>query len=246
VKIHELQVSEVPHDGNETLKPLYIHLHIPTSGGRSFDNTVENAGWKLQPPPGGYKVHDWTSEDAAFLIKACDDDTIDMISGHVSFKEIEPILQSGTCNRPTRIITVLREPVQHGESWLKHQCSDDAFSSFRHRKHNFNVLQNIENRMAYQLGDFSKLDRRSQKTSDVLERAKETLDSSFFVFFLDKYENDFDAFSKEVGLKDVKLPHVESHKNPRTLNASDEEEINKLNALDIELYKWARGRFARI
>lgn len=238
----------LPAAAEEQSQPLYIFMHIPVAGGRSVSGALRRTlggVTELRGGPGpGSSSSDWTKEVADGFSEACSNSHVHMIAGHVSLKEVEPFLRD--CKRPTRIVAIMRNPMERSRSWLLHQTKTTELNAFKERKHSVEERTNIANRMTYQLGDFARLEKRSINGADVLNRAKDTLSKAFFVLFTESLDTDFEAFSKKAGLKHVSLPHVDSdhQKKKAELTTDDEEVVKTMNTLDFELYDWAKKQFA--
>jgi hypothetical protein len=203
-----------------------------------------------------------TNEDTLKL------DSYQVIAGHISYSDLVRFPDR-------RWITVLRDPVDRCLSvyafWrqfnehplipldeirnennafeatsLARQLPVEEFFNCKHP----HVLQNISNRMVWQLGAHAVFERRQDfSETEALKSAMRTLKHCDFVGDFSSLDDDISHLLTHLNRsREIRLPKLNVTKSPvRKFQISREllEQISALNVLDNELYNWAkcnRGR----
>ena len=136
---------------------------------------------------------------------------------------------------PVRYATVLREPVGRSLSHFRAYLLQKAQRGFTVDLDQFlanDTWSSIQTRMLSGLP--------GPPTAASLERAKRNLETFEVVGFFD----DLDAFARRIDLP-VPLPHIDNAGPAPRADPTPEqlERVKARNALDTELYEWAKARF---
>lgn len=240
---HEMMHSQLPRElaavraEEPTWGELRVFLHVPTSGGRTLSDLAND----VVPTWGTGLRTDFGEGDLEDLKKACEWPTFDVfMHGHLSMNDVLKFGDKPCGRRKTKFVVVVREPVGRTTSWLVHEAPQwlyDEFKGGRDRMSDF-LLQEIENRLTYQVSDDAVYSRRDRNESRVLAKAKDVL-------FLNTvlYLDDIDTWMPDVGKcsgrrsKHVKSRHLQ---DARALDAADRANVAALNALDTALFAWIK------
>jgi hypothetical protein len=235
----------------------YVFLHIPKTAGTSARSVFADllSPKLVSPHFGAAKI---SSEQALELAQ------YRLISGHISWIDIERRFPK------RKILTFLRDPIDRCVSWyhftralplekvipldritntndpkeaisLAKQLDFETFLSSQHP----HVLQNLENRQTWQLGAHADVELRAGNGERVLEAAKRNLQRIDAVGFSEFFSEDLRRMVEGLGMGTVASVPRENATGvrPRTADLAPaiKSKLEALNALDIELYRYARG-----
>ncbi len=222
----------------------FVHIHIGKTAGTSLRNMLEQAygGGHCSPP---FIQNYMTLEESNYY------SGFRIVSGHIS--RADQLKWFGD----RRVLTVLREPIDRGLSFLYYvkslkpegaQVAIDA-----HRMSTLELIEtagaqeNLHNTMVRQLGGHM-LDK-PDCLPELLERAKETLRSAAWVGTYSTLNEDLGRLAAQFGLeiamrRDNVTPQRATYdtEDPRVLNR-----LYELNGYDMQLWNWllterAQGR----
>ncbi len=245
--------------------PLLLFLHVPKTGGTTLNSLVyANLARGLDPdeiqerswvtelvtyvPEGIYHVHDGFAEgvteaEATSIQRHISADTAAAVLGHFpfGFHRIFP--------RPSRYITILREPVDRLVSLYFHlvRFQQDAYGvcSRRLSAAAFGSDLAVAND---QVRRVSGLEPSDTSPSSALAQAQRNVRKHFaLVGVTERFDELVMLLKRRLDWQKVcYLPRqVNSRRDTHRLLPGEREAIARANALDIELYEYARDLFER-
>ena len=197
-------------------------LHLPRTGGGS----LESALLDLHGGEAAFKIKTIVVDET---LARTVPDTARIIFGHMNY--------GLHVHRPVRYATVLRDPVERIASHFR-------LREIQTRRHGQPVpsLQEFLEEPLWQnmvTGMLAGTYRAFMPSDWHLALAKRRLEQFAFVGFFDRLQ----MFASAIGARS-RLPHVHRSADTPTLTGEALKTARRVNALDLELYDWARTRFA--
>lgn len=236
----------------------YVILHIPKTAGTSLHVVLIELFKKKNVSPlfGAPKL---SKSQARKLGKNR------MVCGHISWADVIEYYSD------RKTITFLREPIDRCVSWYyyvksrnlenviplndikyvnapaeaislaKHLDIDDFF-----QHEHPHIIQNINNRQVWQIGDHADIENRSVPESEILDKALLNMDKIDFVGFSESFTQDISLMCVEFGLGEInKVPFVNRSNNRlsvKELTPQTRNKLAELNELDLVFYEKARNK----
>jgi Sulfotransferase family len=210
------------------LKPQRLYfIHIPKTGGTSLHTLLENQIdlADLYPPRHFGKINQQVHHQ--------------LVSGHIPYwfcKQLDPEFDR------TFKVTILRNPIERYLSALRYR-------KLNHRELHALDLQGVHNhldRTRYVYSQGNLLCRflaslPNLEGNELLENAKQALHTFDAVLFLENFEEDVQNLCKRLGVQIQKdaVPNVNTT-SPEKISEAFMAAIREYNALDIELYEYAK------
>jgi len=210
-------------------KPQRLYfIHIPKTGGTSLHTLLENQIdlADLYPPRRFQKVNQPVQHQ--------------LVSGHFPYwfcKQLDPEF-----DRAFKI-TILRNPLERYLSTLRYR----KLNYPKMHKWGLEAIHNHDNKTQYPYDGLSNLlckflaSDSHLEGNALLENAKQSLHTFDMVLFLENFEEDVIKLCKRLGIRLEKdaIPSVNATP-PEEISAEFMAEIRQFNALDIELYEYAK------
>jgi hypothetical protein len=217
------------------MNPLYVFLHVPRTGGTTFDSLLNDNGQRL------LRVHTgWPPEIKEPLGGF---GSIDWLSGHIPYGW--PEIKRAFPDRKPIYFTMLRFPIERTLSHYRFARKTVSFPEWivKQRELGDRHWKGIDNGMTRQLGCPS---RKTTPTREHIEIAKRRLAEDVLFGFTEEYDVSLQRFQ-------VMFPGVFKSLHYERKNATEPMEIPgewyevaaNVNELDLELYRFARSLYAK-
>lgn len=216
-------------------KTLTVFLHVPTSGGRTLSD-LNNHVVPTHATGSSFELDERSFEA---IRRVCRWPSRDVwLQGHLSLRDVRR-LGPPPRDRLVRFVVVVREPLQRARSWLLHEAPDWLWAEFgRLRPGDVGsrfLRREVQNRLAYQIGDAADVTLRDAHAGRVMERARSVLRDATVL-----YMHEISVWLATVSACTGRTarPVSSRFRVPRRLEPRHLRVLRELNTLDLELVAW--------